>query len=100
MIGNDRSMIDDDSAIAYGVALAITAIIVLGVAWISMAPVIDELHALVIDLNAGNPDIFTDELVTKTEECTDIWKYITFLFVAVPFVYAIVRAIKRQVYDD
>jgi len=93
-------MIGDNSGIAYGVALAVTAIIVLGVSWISMSPVVDEFHSLIADLNANDPDMFTDQLVTKTTECTNIWHYITFLFVAVPFIFAIVRAIRRQAYND
>lgn len=93
-------MIDDNSGVAYGVSLAVTAIIVLGVAWISMSPVTDELHSLVVELNADDPAMFTDQLVTKTTDCTNIWGYITFLFVAVPFLFAIVRAIRRQAYDD
>ena len=92
-------MIDDNSGIAYGVSLAVVAIIVLMAAWISMSPVVDELHALVADLNADDPDMFTDQLVAKTTDCTNIWGYITFLFVAVPFIFAIVRAIRRQAYD-
>jgi len=93
-------MIDNDSGIAYGVSLAVTTIIILGIAWISMAPVVDEFHALVTDLHVNDPDMFTDLLVTKTNDCTNIWHYITFLFVAVPFVFAIVRAIRRQAYND
>jgi len=93
-------MIDDNSGIAYGVSLAVTTIIILGIAWISMAPVVDEFHALVTDLHVGNPDMFTDQLVTKTNDCTNIWHYITFLFVAVSFVFVIVRAIRRQAYND
>lgn len=93
-------MISDDSGIAYGVTLAVTAIIVLGVAWISMSPVVDELHSLVTELNADDSTMFTDQLVTKMTDCTNIWGYITFLFVAVPFTFAIVRAIRRQAYND
>jgi len=93
-------MIDDNSGIAYGVSLAVVTIIILGMAWISMAPVVDEFHALVTDLHADDPGMFTDQLVTKTNDCTNIWHYITFLFVAVPFVFAIVRAIRRQAYSD
>ena len=92
-------MIGDNSGIAYGVSMAVVAIIVLMVAWISMSPVVDELHSLVVDLNAEDSDIYTDELVTKTTDCTNIWGFITFLFVAVPFVFAIVRAIRRQESD-
>ena len=93
-------MISDDSGIAYGVSLAVTAIIVLGVAWISMSPVVDELNTLVADLHAEDSDTYTDQLVTKMTDCTNIWGYITFLFVAVPFTFAIVRAIRRQAYND
>ena len=93
-------MINDESGAAYGVSLAVVAIIVLMVAWISMSPVTDEMHALVVDLNAEDSTIYTDQLVTKMTDCTNIWGYITFLFVAVPFLFAIVRAIRRQSYDD
>ena len=93
-------MIDDNSGIAYGVSLAITAILVLGVVWISLAPVIDEFHSLVMGLNANDSTLFPDILVTKITDCANIWGYITFLFVAVPFVFAIVRAIRRQAYND
>ena len=92
--------LDDTSGIAYGVSLAVTAIIVLGVAWISMSPVVDELHSLVVELNAEDSSTYTDQLVTKMTDCTNIWGYIVFLFVAVPFTFAIVRAVRRQAYDD
>jgi len=93
-------MIDDNSGIAYGVSLAVTAIIILGIVWITMAPVVDEFDSLTTDLNTRDSGIFTDRLVDKMNECNQIWSYIVFLFVAVPFVFAIIRAIKRQAYND
>lgn len=89
-------MIDDNSGIAYGVSLAVVTILVLGVTWISMSPVVDELQSLVVDLNADDSGMFTDQLVTKTTECADVWGFITVMFVAVPFAFAITRAIRRQ----
>ena len=93
-------MIDDNSGAAYGVSLAVTAIFILGITWITMAPVVDEFDSLATDLNARDSGIFTDRLVCKMNECNQIWSYIVFLFVAVPFVFAIIRAIRRQAYND
>jgi preprotein translocase subunit SecY len=92
-------MINDDTGIAYGVSLAVVAVIVLGVTWISASPLVDEFNTLIADLHADDPATYTDQLVEKTTECTNIWQYITFLFVAVPVVFAIVRAIRRQAFD-
>ena len=92
--------IKDDDAVAYGVILAFFTIISLGVVWISLSPIVDIFGEVVLDLNAQDSGVFTSTLVAKTVMCADIWGYIMFTFVFVPFIYVIVRSIRRQAYED
>jgi hypothetical protein len=87
---------DSESAIAYGVALAVVVVLMLMGVWISLAPVVDGLRDVTVDLNADDPTLFSDELVTRVNIVYDIWGYICFSFVAAPLLYVIVRAIRQQ----
>lgn len=87
---------DSESAIAYGTSLAVVVVILLMWVWITLAPVVDGLRDVTVDLNADSPDMFSDELVSRVNNVYNIWSYIVFSFIAVPFLYVIVRSIRRQ----
>ena len=89
-------LLSDNRGIAYGVSLAVVTIFLLMVCWITMAPAVDGLRDVTVDLNAQDSTMFSDELVTRVSTIYDIWGYIVFSFIAVPFLYVIVRAIRQQ----
>lgn len=90
---------DSESGIAYGCALATTVIIVLMGIWIVLAPVVDSLRDVTVDLNADSPDVFSDELVSRVSNVYEIWGMIVYTFIFVPVIFVIVRAIRRQGVD-
>lgn len=92
--------LNNEDGIAYGMIIAIFTILSLGVVWISLSPVVDELGSVVVDLNTQDSEVFSDLLVSNIVMCADIWGYIVFTFVFVPFIYVIVRSIRRQAYED
>lgn len=86
----------DTSGIAYGVSLAVVTIFMLMGVWITLAPCVDGLRDVTVGVNADNPAMFSDALVERVNNIYNIWGYIVFSFVAVPFLYVIVRAIRQQ----
>lgn len=86
----------DRSGIAYGVSLSVVTIFLLIVTWVTLAPAVDGLRDVTVDANANNPAMFSDALVERVNNIYNIWGYIVFSFVAVPFLYVIVRAIRQQ----
>lgn len=86
----------DTSGIAYGVSLAVVTIFMLMGVWITLAPCVDGLRDVTVDANANNPAMFSDDLVLRVNNIYNIWGYIVFSFIAVPFLYVIVRAIRQQ----
>jgi hypothetical protein len=86
----------DNRGIAYGVSLAVVTIFMLAVCWVTMAPMVDGLRDVTVEANANDPGMFSNDLVSRVNNIYNIWGYIVFSFVAVPFLYVIVRAIRQQ----
>jgi hypothetical protein len=61
-----------------------------------MAPMVDGLRDVTVEANANDPGMFSNDLVSRVNNIYNIWGYIVFSFVAVPFLYVIVRAIRQQ----
>ena len=86
----------NESGIAYGCALATIVILVLMGVWITLGPCVDGLLDVTVDLNADDPTMFSDELVTRVNTVYDIWGFIVASFVIVPVIFVIARAIRQQ----
>jgi len=90
---------DNNSGIAYGVSLVVVTMLVLGVGWVSMSPVADEIKTVTDDLNAQNPDIYTDNLVKRVDFIYNIWGYLLTIFMGVFLIFILVRSIRMRAVD-
>jgi len=92
-------MFTDESGIAYGVSLIVVAMLVLGIGWVCMSPVVDEVKTITDDLNAQDPTIYTDNLVNRINFIYNIWGYLLTIFMAVFLIYIIVHSIRMRAVD-
>lgn len=92
-------MIEDDSAYAGAIIGLMGTIIISFILIITVLPVLDELKSnFETNLDLDNNDLYTTLVKDRFNMATDLgWKS-PFIFIAIGFLYAIIKVIRRQQY--